>query len=195
MPSFTQPLTADDSYPQVWPLAERTRVPPDLHHTLLQPGTHIHIRTRVPPDLHHVLCYNQLLYTIDILYTQIGKVFRLLKNWTFCCPVLGSRLCTDVLVHILKQLTRPAGPVSLNSGTRSGKWGSIWEKTLAVLFIYEVHTQRTAEFLCWFANLLNIIFIHAFLKTILHGCHGVLEAVNWYQIYTYWEVASQGSYL
>ena len=55
------------------------------------------------------------LCSIDKLYTQVSNVFRLclrIKPFSALFWTLGI-----ALAHILKQLTQPAGLVSLNSGT------------------------------------------------------------------------------
>ena len=62
---------------------------------------------------------------------RLEKYFVFLENWTFFCPVLGSRHCTRA--YVLKQLTQPAFLASLNFGTGKvlygkGQFGSIWEK-------------------------------------------------------------------
>ena len=59
--------------------------------------------------------------SLDKLYTQIVKVFRLclrIEPFSVMFWALGI-----VLAHILKQLTQPAGLASLNSGTGTVLYG------------------------------------------------------------------------
>ena len=68
--------------------------------------------------------------TIDKLYSQIRKVFRLPWKLNLWLPCFGHS--GIVVMHILKQLTQPAGLASLNCGTGTVLYGrcqlgSIWE--------------------------------------------------------------------
>ena len=67
----------------------------------------------------HLLLYSA--YLIDQLYTQIGKVF--MSYWRIEPFVALFWALSIVLVHILKQLTQPAGLASLNNGTVTVLYG------------------------------------------------------------------------
>ena len=56
-------------------------------------------------------------------YTQIGNVFHLCNRIEPFAALFWALGIVHVLAHILKQLTQPAGPASLNSGTGTVLYG------------------------------------------------------------------------
>ena len=64
----------------------------------------------------HTYLLSHLYFPIDKLCTQMGKVFLFFVNWTFCCPVLGSRHCTHSCIYWKSWPSPPAYIASLNGG-------------------------------------------------------------------------------
>ena len=108
---------------------------------------------QIGPKLTGLIQYTYL-HPIDKLYPDWQCKSSLQYNWTFCCPVLGSRHCTCAYT-VLQKVTQPAGLASPNSGTSTAlygrgqlgsicvkKWRSLPFSSLVVLSLWFSTSQR-----------------------------------------------------
>ena len=63
-----------------------------------------------------------------LIIPRLTKLFVFLENWTFCCPVLGSRHCTCAYTETVDPACRPSIPHKWywHGLYGRGQLGSIW---------------------------------------------------------------------
>ena len=67
-------------------------------------------------------------YIHRLIIPRLTKLFVFLENWTFCCPVLGSRHCTCAYTETVDPACRPSIPHKWywHGLYGRGQLGSIW---------------------------------------------------------------------